>query len=84
MDIGEIKKDQYREFLESLKVDIGDFMRRADTVSSRIDHMEVRKSSITLRNKLKKFREISLRTEREMIDVVKSAKNKYIKTNIEG
>jgi len=83
MELGEISKDNYREYLEALKIDIGDFLRYAESVSTKEDHKSIRKRSMIVRNKLKGFRRISLMTEKKLDNAIKQTKQNFIKENIE-
>jgi hypothetical protein len=67
----------YEEFLEQLKIEIGDFLRYAECGKTvRHQSLRSRKKSLRLRALLKEFRIVSLRQEKKINDIYKQAKNR--------
>lgn len=62
-----IKKDEYREFLERLRIEIGDFLKDAEMAEFiRYSGLKARKKSVQLRKLLKLYRVASLKHEKKL------------------
>jgi hypothetical protein len=73
---------KYSEFLENLKVEIGDFLNDAEYGKSiRHSSLRARKKSIAIRELLKLYRQVALENDRR-IEKIMSEARKQIK-NIE-
>jgi hypothetical protein len=73
----------YRDFLEMLKIELGDFLRLCETGRTiRHASLKARKKSIRLRQLLKDFRQISLGNDRRIESIIREAKNKIKESNI--
>lgn len=58
-------REEYSEFLEKLRIEIGDFFRIADLGKNiKYNSLKSRKKSIFLRELLKEFRNVSLQNEK--------------------
>lgn len=67
----------YREFLEIIKIEMGDFLRHAESGRTvRHASLRARKQSIKLREMLKSFRQISLNNDKRIADIIAEAKTK--------
>ena len=67
----------YREFLERVKIEFGDFIRLAETGKTvRYSALKARKKSIQLRNMLKDFRNFSLSNDRRISEILDEAKTR--------
>jgi len=68
-------KCSYREYLEILKTEFGDFLRFAE-MGKTIRHavLKARKKSIHIRSLLKKFREISIENDKKITNIMSEAK----------
>lgn len=65
----------YREFLEMVKIEFGDFLRLAETGKTvRYAALKARKKSIQLRNMLKDFRGFSLTNDKRISEILDEAK----------
>lgn len=65
----------YEEFLEKLKIEIGDFLRFAELgKTNRHQGLKARKKSMSLRSSLKDFRKVSVAHEKKIIEIYKIAK----------
>ena len=65
----------YRDFLEKLKIEFGDFLRYAEAGKTvRYAALTARKKSIFLRNILKEFRNQSLNNDKRITGILKEAK----------
>ena len=66
----------YDEYMEILKIEIGDFIRHAESGKIvRYQGLRARKKSMRLRELLKIFRTKSIQQERKITGIMKSAKN---------
>ena len=62
-----IDNAEYREFIERLKIEIGQFFRLAEEGKQKTTlALKSRKQSILLRNLLKEYRHISIENEKEI------------------
>jgi len=73
----------YREFLEILKTEFGEFLRLAE-MGKTIRHASLKsgKQSIIIRNMLKTFRTISIGNDKKISNIVDDAKQEIKKINI--
>jgi len=71
----------YDEFMEILKIEIGDFIRHAESGKMvRYQGLRARKKSMRLREILKVFRVKSIQQERKITNIYKSAKDEVRNT----
>jgi hypothetical protein len=76
-------KITYREFLEILKNEIGDFLSMAEKGRSiRYSARLARKKSIRLRAILKEFRTISIKNDKKITNILSEAKKEVNETNV--
>lgn len=70
----------YKEYLEMLKIEMGEFLRFAEAGKT-IRHaaLKSRKQSIKLRNLLKSYRTVSLDNDIKISQIISEAKNKIKK-----
>lgn len=67
----------YRDYLEKLKIEMGDFLRLAENGRTvRNSSLKARKQSIKLRELLKHFRIVSLNNDKRIADIILEAKTK--------
>ena len=67
----------YRDFLETIKIEMGDFLRHAESGRTvRHASLRARKQSIKLRGLLKMFRQVSLNNDRRIAEIISEAKTK--------
>ena len=67
----------YRNFLEVIKIEMGDFLRHAEAGRTvRHASLRARKQSIKLREILKEFRQVSLNNDRRIAEIILEAKTK--------
>lgn len=67
----------YRDFLEILKIEMGDFLRLAENGRTvRSSSLKARKQSIKLRELLKQFRTVSLNNDKRIANIITEAKIK--------
>ncbi len=75
---------KYSEFLEVLKIELGDFLRDAEMGRTiRNSSLRARKKSIKLRNLLKMYRQVALENDRRIHKIMEEAKDQ-IKTETGG
>ena len=71
------KNTSYKEFLEIIKIEMGDFLRLAESGRTvRHASLKARKQSIKLRTILKTFRQISLNNDKRIANIISEAKTK--------
>jgi len=76
-------KTTYREFLEILKNEIGDFLSMAEKGRSiRYSARLARKKSIRLREILKEFRTVSIKNDKKITNILSEAKKEVNETNV--
>ena len=74
----------YRDFLEVLKIEFGDFIRLGETGKTvRHASLKARKKSIRLRELLKQFRNISLQNDQRITRIMAEAKDRIQSENEE-
>lgn len=67
----------YTQFLEVIKIEFSDFLRTAEQGSAvRHASLRARKKSIKLREILKKFREVALRNDRRIAQIMSEARER--------
>jgi len=73
----------YRDFLEKMKIEFGDFLRLCEAGRT-IRHaaLKARKQSIKLRQILKDFRPVSLENDRRITSIILEAKNRIRESNL--
>ena len=70
----------YEEFLERIRIEIGDFLRSAELgKTNRHQGMKSRKISMYLRSSLKEFRKKSIKHEKKITEMYKKTKKEYPK-----
>jgi len=73
----------YRDFLEIMKIEFGDFLRLCEAGRTiRHASLKARKKSIRLREMLKDFRPVSLENDKRIERIIKEAKNRIEESNI--
>ena len=70
-----MKKNQYSEFLEMLKIELGDFVRLAEQGRiTRYSSLKARKKSIRIRGILKEFRKKSIEHDKRITGIIEKTK----------
>lgn len=73
----------YRDFLERMKIEFGDFLRLCEAGRTiRHASLKARKKSIKLREILKDFRQVSLENDKRIEKIIMEAKNRIEESNI--
>jgi len=70
----------YREFLEIMKIEFGDFLRLSEAGRTVLNSaLSARKKSVILRDMLKKFRTISLDNDKRITKILTEARSQINK-----
>jgi len=72
--------NDYREFLEIMKIEFGDFLRLSEAGRTVLNSaLSARKKSVMLRDMLKKFRIISMNNDKRITKILTEARNQINK-----
>lgn len=72
--------NNYREFLEIMKIEFGDFLRLAELGRTVLNSaLKARKKSVMIRDMLKKFRNVSIDNDKRVMKILAEAKSKIDK-----
>lgn len=77
------ENNTYRDFLEKMKIEFGDFLRLCEAGRTiRHASLKARKKSMKLREILKDFRQVSLENDKRIEKIIMEAKSRIEESNI--
>ena len=74
--------ETFRDKIERLVIDFGDFIRVSQSINTRNHHRIFRKHTMKLRESLKDLRRSSLEAEKKMNDILDKAKKDIVENEI--